>query len=201
MDSNKDRREIDPETLEKLRTIILDLFAASLYHDVGIRSICLQAKVSPKTIYKYFGNKEEILYGCIKQDIDRLNELFITAINAQDSISGKIKAVVNTWCDFYFQHQSIARIVFLNIPQGYWVADHEFNQTELHNVLYAVITEGQRQGTIWQGVEADAMNEVLMGAAHRMMVRWLTTEKSSEEDIKRILIDCGLKLVSPLLTD
>ena len=197
MDASKDRREIDPETLERLRTIILELFAASLYHDVGIRSICLQAKVSPKTIYKYFGNKEEILYACIKQDMNRLNDMFMPAINGHKSMAEKIKAIVNIWCDFYFAHPSIARIVFLNIPQGYWVGEHEFNQTALHKVLFTVISEGQQQGDAWNEVEADAINEVIMGAAHRLMLRWLTTEKSSKEDIKRILIDCGLKLLLP----
>ena len=56
--SQADGRLIKPETLTLLRNTILECFAQGQFHQVGIREICQKARVSPQTVYKYFGNKE-----------------------------------------------------------------------------------------------------------------------------------------------
>lgn len=196
-----DRRTINPATLEKLRTTILDLFASALYQDVGIRTICERAKVSPQTVYKYFGNKEEILYACIKSDMDGLNAAMLEAARGQDSLPEQIRALLAVWCDFYFENPGIARIVFLNIPQAYWVGERQFVQSALHRVLFDQLHQGQMEGVAWDGIAADMLNEMMMGAGHRLMIRWLMAEEASEANVRNAVKDSFiqgvLKLIQP----
>ena len=192
-----DGRTINAGTLEKLRTTILGLFAEALYQDVGIRTICERAKVSTQTVYKYFGNKEEILYACIKQDLDELNTSIIEAASEQKSRADQVRAALETWCNFYFANPSIARIVFLNIPQAYWVGERQFVQSALHNALNQQVTEGQQAGELWDTVPAELLNEMAIGAGHRLMIRWLTSDEVSADEVRRSYISGVLKLITP----
>lgn len=194
----QDRRTISAKTLEKLRATILELFSSGLYQDVGIRDICSGAKVSPQTVYKYFGNKEEMLYACIKADLDGLNRAMIESAQQHSLIAGQVRAILTVWCDFYCQNPGIARIVFLNIPLAYWVGERQFVQSALHDALHDRVSAGQQQGEVWEALPADILNEVLMGAAYRLMVRWLSDEALSAEAVKSHLIAAALQLIAPV---
>ncbi|GAA5314881.1 MAG: hypothetical protein AseanaTS_00850 [Candidatus Pelagadaptatus aseana] len=191
-----DRRAISAKTLDKLRVTILELFASGLYQDVGIRDICSRAKVSPQTVYKYFGNKEEMLYACIKQDLDRLNATMIAAAQEHQQLSDQVRAIMTVWCDFYFDNPGMARIVFLNIPLAYWVGERQFVQSALHDALYQRVSDGQQQGEVWAELPADILNEVLMGSAYRLMVRWLSDDNLSADQVRCYLIAVVLKLIT-----
>lgn len=193
----QDRRAIDPKTLDKLRHTILGLFANALFHDVGIRDICLHAKVSPKTVYKYFGGKEEMLFACIKQDLDALNDQSLAAAARHRDVNDQLSAFLDSWCDFYQQHMNVARIVFLTIPQAYWVGNRQFVQARVHQAARTLLTQGQAEGSIYAEIPADVLFEMIMGAAHRIMVRWLTIEPQNIESLKPQLIAGVAHLLKP----
>ncbi|WP_390615922.1 TetR/AcrR family transcriptional regulator [Maricurvus nonylphenolicus] len=192
-----DGRTINANTLEKLRTTILGLFAEALYQDVGIRTICERAKVSTQTVYKYFGNKEEILYACIKQDLDGLNASLIEAASHHCNRIDQVRVVLETWCNFYFDNPSIARIVFLNIPQAYWVGERQFVQSALHDALNQQVEAGQQAGDLWDQIPAELLNEMAIGAGHRLMIRWLTSDEISAEEVRTSYIAGVLQLITP----
>lgn len=190
-----DKRTLNPETLEKLRRTILELFSEALFQDVGIRAICKQAKVSPQTVYKYFGNKEEMLYACIRQDMDRLNDTaFRATLKTRNAVEKNVR-FLDAWCDFYFAHPSMARIVFLNIPQAYWVGDRQFIQLNVHKASRHTLQKGQDRGEVWDGASPDLMGQALMGMAHRLMVRWLLDDTVSAETTKATLIALTRKVL------
>ncbi len=172
-----DRRLLDDHTREKLRTTILTLFSEGSFQDVGIRQICDLAKVSPKTVYKYFGNKEEMLFGCIASDLDRLNSTCLNGALAEPTIDRKFSVFVDIWCDFYFDNPAIARIVFLNIPQRYWVAERNVMQRDLFDATVSLITEGQKTGFVWDDAEPELLINMMMGAVHRAMIQWLLNDQ------------------------
>ena len=180
-----DRRLLDDHTREKLRTTILTLFSEGSFQDVGIRQICDLAKVSPKTVYKYFGNKEEMLFGCIAADLDRLNSTCLNRALAEPTIDRKFSVFVELWCDFYFDNPAIARIVFLNIPQRYWVGERNFIQRDLHDAAINLITEGQRMGFVWNDMEPELLMNLMMGAAHRAMIQWLLSDQPPTAKLKQ----------------
>lgn len=187
--SNSDRRHIAPEALAKLRSTILDMFASSAYEDVSIRDICGQAKVSPQTVYKYFGNKEAMFYACIKSDLDVLNRRCLTETADIEDLKTRLDVFTRIVCDFYFNRPHIARIVFMNIPARYWVGRRDFVKTPVHEAIELFIREGQKKGEIWPDISAGVMKNLVMGMLHRIMTYWLEHEISSPqqlcEDLRR----------------
>jgi TetR/AcrR family transcriptional regulator, fatty acid metabolism regulator protein len=184
-----DRRILDPKTLEKLRATILELFANASFQDVGVRQICEMASVSPKTVYKYFGNKDEMLFGCIQADLDGMNAACVDAVGQHSDYVEKMGAFLDQWCGFYFDHPEIARIVFLNIPQRAWAGDRYFVQVELQEAGHNLIREGQAAGAIGHDLDPKLTMDILMGGAHRAMIHWLVSD-----DISGAQVLANLKL-------
>lgn len=175
----EDKRFIAKKSLEKLRMTIIELFSEGLYHEVGIREICKRAKVSPHTIYKYFGTKEELLYATIKEDMDMLTENLISASSAKNTLQDKVTVFVETFFSFYYENPAIAKIVFLNIPASYWMDETKFIQRGYHDYIRELIVQGQEEGLIIQ-VDPQILMEIIMGAVSRLIIKWLIEPESME---------------------
>lgn len=177
---NKDKRYLAEESLEKLRNTIIGLFSEGLYHQVGIREICKQAGVSPHTVYKYFGSKEDLLYASIAKDMQVLASE-ITDVAAQGlSFKLKLTASSRAFFDFYRRNPAIAKIVFLNIPISYWVDRNKYVQNRYKNYILLMIQEGQKNKAI-AAHDPEFLLEMVMGAAYRLIVKWLVDENCDFE--------------------
>eukprot|EP00439_Symbiodinium_sp_Y106_P088853 s1_g1389.t1 len=143
----RDRRQLTENKREKIRQVIIDLFADALFHDVGIRDICSLAGVTPKTIYKHFGNKETLLISAIEPDMAALTKAMEAAADRPGTVVERLEAANRAFFSFYFANVPVARIVFLNIPSAYFVSQPEFIQRGQLAVMARLIEEGQQDGT------------------------------------------------------
>ncbi|GHB43627.1 hypothetical protein GCM10007094_36310 [Pseudovibrio japonicus] len=192
-----DHRTIKPEALETLRRTILEIFSSGMYQDVGIRQICQQARVSPQTVYKYFGNKEQMFFACIKKDLEDLHAEGLKAARAEENTVDKYLAFLEVWCDFYFANPIIARIVFLNIPQAYWVGRSQSVHAALNTEATETIVQGQTDGSVWNETPPELLGQMVMGMAHRLLTRWLLTENADSAETKQALVKSIRKLLEP----
>ncbi len=169
-----DRRQLTENKREKIRQVIIGLFADALFHDVGIRDICSLAEVTPKTIYKHFGNKETLLISAIAPDMACLTQAMRDAADQSGPITRRLEAVGRAFWAFYFDNLPVARIVFLNIPSAYFVSQPTFIQHDQLNVLAELIEKGQKEGSIRQDIDVSELVEAMAGIAMRTMFRLLT---------------------------
>ena len=179
-----DKRVLQPDVLSKLRRTILKLFSEKQYHEVGIRDICQAAQVSPKTVYKYFGNKESLLLACIEEDLGRLNEDAFERLHQAQGLKDKFYALTRAYYDFFAANPVIARIVFLNIPTAYWVDRQSPSQAEFRQKLLELIQEGQNKNVILSEPAPEIILDLISGAGNRIVVRWLT-EGSKDNLLER----------------
>lgn len=169
-----DKRQLSDEKREAIRQIIINLFADALYQDVGIRDICTQAGVTPKTIYKHFGNKDALLISAISPDLKRLNLALSVASQTGPTLNDSLQAISHAFFQFYFENVAIARIMFLNIPSAYLVSKPEFIQSVQLGILKDLIIQGQKTEVIRQDVDAGELTEAVAGLTMRSMFRYLT---------------------------
>ncbi len=197
MAEDVDHRTIKPEALETLRRTILEIFSSGMYQDVGIRQICQQAKVSPQTVYKYFGNKEQMFFACIKEDLENLHSKALKAARETEDTVDKYLAFLSVWCDFYFANPTIARIVFLNIPQAYWLGRSQSVHAALNEEATRTIAQGQKDGLVWDETPPELLGHMVMGMGHRLLTRWLMTEDADSAETKQALTKSVRKLLEP----
>ncbi len=193
----QDRRNISPATLETLRNTVIELFSQGLFHKVGIRDIAKQAGVGPQTIYKYFGNKDELIFACIAPEFEELEKqvrrsLAATSNNALE----RLDSYIATTTRFYLQHRQLAEIVFMTTPVRQRMADPMFTQHYLIKELEWILKEGQRQNVIRSDVSTTDLHDTLQGTFAQYMVR-----KLLQPPVRNIDAECErlIRLLKPLL--
>lgn len=80
-----------PEALERLRRVIIELLAADQLQNVSMREIIRRGQVSPNTIYKYFGSKEQLFLACISPDLHQLKTDTLAIAHSDQSTWSKIE--------------------------------------------------------------------------------------------------------------
>lgn len=194
----QDRRNISPKMLEKLRNTVIELFSQGLFHKVGIRDIAKQAGVGPQTIYKYFGNKDTLIFACITPELTELEQ----SIRAQvEQHSGnalvQLNAFITTFVSFYLTHRELAEIVFLTIPARQRMTDPVFSDRYLVKLLEEILYEGQKQGCIRKDVPAFDLHDTLFGAFTQYIIR-----KLYQPPVNDVPAECErlTRLINPLIT-
>lgn len=174
----KDRRKISPESLERLRQTVIELFSEGLFHQVGLREIAKRAGVGLQTIYKYFGSKDDLIIAAIERDMHYLTAILVDAGEKSQDLSAKESFEVfgKLFFDFYFEKIHVAQIVFMNVPNRYWVIHPEFVQNKQLEIMARIIIKGQKSGEIRDDVEASLLVQIIAGAIGRYMVNVLNSD-------------------------
>lgn len=176
--NSADGRQIGAKTWEKLRRTVIDLFAAGLFHEVGIRDIAKQAGVGPQTIYKYFGSKEELIFRSCELELQELTSRLKKAVEeAEGNVEAQISAFNNTFVAFYIEHRQIAQIIYMNIPMKNLVVNPEYMQHEQMKILGDLLDSGQRQGQVRTDADSQVLVNLLAGAIGRYIVSRLLSDE------------------------
>lgn len=168
-----DQRYIKPEALEKLRATIVKLFAEGQFHEVGMRAICTQAKVSPQTVYKYFGNKDQLLLACMENNLQELVSVCVAASKDEPDTFKALEKFSNALFNYYSENAFIARIIYLNIPTVYWTTQSSPAREALAQELAKLILKGQQENRIKHTGSLDLVVDIITGAGNRIITRWL----------------------------
>ncbi len=176
----EDKRKIKQETLEKLRKTILAIFSNGEYHEAGIREICKRAKVSPQTIYKYFGNKEMLLISCMEGDLNRLFDHVLTALPEASNPLEKLQLFASTSAEFYAAEPEVSRIIFQNIPNIYWVKRRSSSLEKYQSLLMNLLVEAKKEGHFTKQQDLNLVFDIFSGAFNRMMLRWVSEDFSGD---------------------
>ncbi|WP_305789872.1 TetR family transcriptional regulator [Symbioplanes lichenis] len=81
---------------ERLRQAALELFAEQGFEETSAVQIATRARVTTRTFFRYFPDKEEVLFA----DADTLNETLVRDLLAADDVSQPLRAVVRTLAGF-----------------------------------------------------------------------------------------------------
>lgn len=176
---NRDLRALTAEKREALRLVIIDLFSQALFHDVGLREICARAGVTPRTVYRHFGAKDDLLLAAITPDLERLSDSVEKAIEINGNFEDRGLAAIRAYTSFYLGNIPVARIVFLNIPAAYFVAAPRFVQERQLGALHNLFEEGRKAGVVRNDAPVEDQVEACAAIAMRAMHRVLMTEESA----------------------
>ena len=190
----KDQRLINPKALEKLRLTVIDLFAQGLFQEVGMREIAKRAQVGLATIYKYYGNKEELVFACIDQDLATLKGLLDANYHKHKHQESRVQLKTGLDCmvEFYLSHRQIAEIVYLNVPTRLWVSETQPMQIQQVQLIREIIIKGQEKGEIRDDQPTEVMVQLLLGSIFRYLVAYLLKQLPQKEakDVSQEIFTC-----------
>lgn len=171
-----DLRKLTPEAIEAIRQTVLHELAVN-NTDVSMRQLIRASGVSPKTMYKYFGNRDQVLLACIADDLDVLRAHLDSAVDsAPDEVLPRLFAFGQAFAQFYQTHVDVARIVFLLIPARHWMLDPLFTQAHVRGRFQQLLGAGL-PGT---PREQRTLIDFFLGGVQRIVVQWLLEGASAD---------------------
>ncbi|AFK62769.1 TetR family transcriptional regulator [Advenella kashmirensis WT001] len=93
--------EIPFEVATRLDSVVLEIFSSTDFHCVDMRSIARQASMSFATIYRYFQNKEKLLFWFIARWLEPLNQAAQDVLETDKPLKQKLYDRLAVHLDFY----------------------------------------------------------------------------------------------------
>lgn len=165
--------ELNPEIRRRIEAAVLDIFSEVDFHRANMRTVAKKAGVSFSSIYKYYGNKEKLLFTCIDNCLSELNERMIDHLQGIENLKEKMRKAFWVQLDFYERNPKVGRIIFLTIPYKKWMADKTFNQNKMINVFLDVARQGQNEGILKADMRAGVLLDFMLGLVHRCFTMWI----------------------------
>lgn len=163
---------IPADIAERLDPVVLKMFSSTDFHYVDMRSIARQAAMSFATIYRYFQNKESLLFWFIARWIQPLNEAATAVLHTDKPLKERLRDRLSTHFGFYEKHPEVGRIIFLTVPLERWMQDATFAYSEPSKALLSTIIAGQASGELRRDVPDIALLDAFHATFNRTFLMW-----------------------------
>ncbi|WP_438012449.1 TetR/AcrR family transcriptional regulator [Psychrobacter raelei] len=159
--------DMRPATLDKIEKAVRQLFAGSDASDITMIQIAKAANVSLQTLYKYFGDKQTVLYTIMDLVLGRLAVRMIDHLQGIDSVEDRLRKTLWVCLDFVDTHPD-AVMVLSKVSVARFHSIAIYNDKELINAFLSVLEDGQKRGVLVDTVPLHILFDVFMGFINRL---------------------------------
>ena len=172
-DSTKTSQRLAPltdmraATLNKIEQAVRQLFATSDASEVTMMQIASTANVSLQTLYKYFGDKQTVLYTIMDIVLGRLATRIMDHLQGIDSVKDRLRKTLWVCLDFVdTQPDAVMVLSTVSISRFHNIAIYE--NKELIDAFLSVLADGQERGVLNDKVPLHILFDVFMGFINRL---------------------------------
>ena len=155
------------DRLRALEAAVRRVFSESNFHEADMRTIARQAGMGFNTIYKYFGDKEGLLFFFVRRWQDELANRVAEQTDGLTEPSEKLRKVFWSFLDFYCRNPAVGRILYLTLPMTTWMHNETFSQRDLTATILGLVREAQAAGQLRRDIPASLALDILHGMIHR----------------------------------
>ena len=164
--------KIRPELRDKLRAAVLKAFSEQDFHNVDMRSIAAECEMSFATIYKYFGDKERLLFAFASEWLGELRQLLDEGMAGLESPREKLRKCLWIHLRYFEENPEVARVLFMAIPVQRWMRDETFVQSDFFGPMLQLVKQAQADGIIDDQVQAFQVIDFFVGGLQRSIIMW-----------------------------
>jgi AcrR family transcriptional regulator len=108
-----DRKEREKLEMRKLiMDAAMEMFVKDGYEKTSIRNIADKIEYSPATIYLYYKDKDELLWGLQAEAFVKLNDLFKEKVNHKDPVK-QLEQLAKLYVEFGMANQDLYDLMFI----------------------------------------------------------------------------------------
>lgn len=192
MNTGEERERIlagmDPDTRRRIEGAVLQLFSQQEFHRVKLIDIATVAQVSLQTIYKYYGNKETLLFTSLDTWLGELAGRMIDHLQGIENYKDRLRKVFWLMLDYFENNPQVAQIIMSSVYLNTWRQDDTFRQPELMSIFLKVLGEGRSQGVFNDEVDEKDLLDFFLGVATRKITMWLVRGRKGPLSAKAPLL-------------
>lgn len=171
-------QSIPVTVVARLEPIVKKVFSEGDFHRVDMRSIAREAGMSFGTIYRYFTDKEKLLFWFIARWLDELQMVSIAALDSEGTVIERIRRFMLAHFTYYEKNPEVGRIIFMTVPLARWMQDTTFAYRDATKRLRRTIEEGQKRGEIRSDINSLIIADLFTGTFNRTFLMWQYRGKS-----------------------
>jgi len=164
--------EIPAALRDRLSPVVRDTFSAGDFHRADMRTIAREAGMSFRTIYRYFGDKETLLFWFIDYWLKGLYPAALKPLEGEGSLRSKLSEVLALHFAFYEKNPNVGRIIFMTVPLERWMRDPSYAQHELMSRMLAAINEAQQRGELRCDLDGRTVLDAFNAIFNRAFLMW-----------------------------
>lgn len=162
--------------------------AQNVFGDKGFQSATVQeiakaAEVSEGTIYEYFKNKEDLLFSTLKRqfqnNLESMDELFEVRTPLR-----KLRRFVRYHFTIYLMQPVFVKMFLFDAIYNPRFYSSDAYPPFKHYIegVNDILDEGKKDGSIRPEINNRVFRNLFMGTFSHMAIRWMFTEKGSQDD-------------------
>lgn len=156
-------------TLVRVERAVLDLFTTREFTQVALKDVAAAAHVSLQTIYKYFGSKEHLVAYVLDTTLTRLAKRMIDHLKGIEDFRERLRKTLWVMLDYFDKHPKVILLMTVSIPASQYQDLPVYESPELMGAFLGMLKEGQRSGTLNNGVSSKLLLDVYMGIFGRVV--------------------------------
>ena len=165
-------------TLNKIEKAVIHLFAGHDANEVTMMQIATKANVSLQTLYKYFGDKQTVIYTILDRVLARLAARMIDHLQGIDSVQDRLRKTLWVCFDFVDNHPDAVMVLSTAVPVSRYRNIAIYENEELLSALLKVLSDGQQRHVLNDDVPLYILLDVFMGFISRLGLMHIIRQKS-----------------------
>ncbi|SDC01547.1 MULTISPECIES: TetR/AcrR family transcriptional regulator [unclassified Candidatus Frackibacter] len=175
---------------ERIFTAAIDKFSQKGSTNTTMQEIAETAGVGKGTLYRYFENKEDLIYSLIQYGINKMTNQVKEKISQVELPLEKLKIIVGAQLEFYDQHQNFCKFLTREI-WGYQSKFEDYIKEIRSNntvIIENIIKDGIERG-VFKELNAETAAVSLSGMINITALHWfMFQDKFPIEKIRNDII-------------
>ncbi len=142
-----------------------------------MREVARKAGMSFSTIYKYYKNKNHLLFSFIRYWFSQLQDRIRDHLQGIEDTREKLRKLVWVQLDFFERNEDIGRIIWVRTPFSAWLADEAYEENPLLEIILEILREGQARGMIDSRIRTALCVNLITSTTSWAFINWIYREK------------------------
>lgn len=167
------------QTRQKILQAAAEVFYNVNYHEAGLRDIAKLSGVSPRCIYKYFPNKEQLLVALNNQGLKIFMEQMKRELAGVSPAGARLARMTRFYLEFFQKQYMAAWQVYVTTNLSMWHRSDEAwkNLTQTEAILNEILSDGQRSGEFRNDIDVNAVRLLYFGGIRFTIQSWLASDR------------------------